>query len=72
MNSNTMGALRALDDPLVVRTYERVVEILWIIPSISSDFCSNVMYQLREKNASCGDSILAKFSIYRSYGVHNT
>ena len=28
------------------------------------------MYQLRDKNSNCGDSILAKFNNYRSYGIH--
>ena len=27
------------------------------------------MYQLRDKNSICGDSILAKFNNYRSYGM---
>ena len=27
------------------------------------------MYQLRNKNSNCGDSILAKFNNYRSYGI---
>ena len=40
-----------------------------MIPSISSDFCSDCIYQLRDKHSNCGDSILAKFNNQRSYSI---
>ena len=39
-----------------------------MVPSISSDFCSDVINQLWDKNSNCGDSVLAEFNNYRSYG----
>ena len=42
-----------------------------MIASISSNFCSAFIYQLRNKIWNCGDSILAKFNNYRSYGSQN-
>ena len=50
------------------RNFESTVEFLQIIPSIPGDYCSRVINQLWNKNSNCGDSILAKFSNYRSYG----
>ena len=38
------------------------------MPAISSDFFNDVLNQLGDKNSNCGDSILAKFNNYRSYG----
>ena len=40
------------------------------MPIISSDYCNDVVYQLRDKNSNCGDSILAVFNNYRSYGIN--
>ena len=42
------GALGAVDDQLVVqRKFERAVEFLQIIPKISSDFGSDLIYEFR-------------------------
>ena len=37
---------------------------------MSSDFCSDVTYQVRDKNSNCVNSMFAKFNNYRSYGTH--
>ena len=52
------------------RKFERTVDFLKILPWISSDFCSDFIYQLRDRNPNFGDSILAEFNNYRSYGTY--
>ena len=61
------GALGAPDDMSKLK-YERAVEFLLIIPIISSGFCHEIICQVQDTNSNCGDSILAKFNNYRSYG----
>ena len=77
------GAHGALDDRCVVQTKiwkSGCVPVLstkfptdarYYLPSISSEFCSDIVYQLWDKNSNCGDSMLAKFDTRRSYGRHN-
>ena len=49
----------------IKRNFVRAVEFVQGICSISSDFCSDVTYQLRDRNSNCGDSILAEVNDYR-------
>ena len=42
-----------------------------VYPSISNEYCSDSIYQLQDKTSNCGDSILAKFNNYRTYGIPN-